>query len=390
MLSIGLAGKPNAGKSTFFKAATLADVEIANYPFTTIDANHGVSYVRVKCPCVELGIEGGCGRCINGSRFVPVELIDVAGLVPDAHLGRGLGNEFLDSLRLAEVVIHVLDASGSTDAEGNPVGIGNYDPLKDVEFLKREISMWLFGILERNWTKLMRQYTSEKAKPEQIIYEQLGGAGVSDKDVRWALSRMDSDPATWSKDDLRRFAELLRQSSKPMIIAANKIDLAPRENIRRLMELDEIVVPVSGAAEIALRMADKAGVIRYLPGDPDFEIVGELNRAQKAGLDKIRVLLKEYGSTGVQECINRAVFDLLDYITVYPVEDENKFTDRDGVVLPDAFLMKRGSTARDLAYRVHTDLGESFLFAIDARRKLRVGEKYELKDGDVIKIVATK
>lgn len=273
---------------------------------------------------------------------------------------------------------------------GNPVGIGNYDPLKDVEFLKREISMWLFGILERNWAKLMRQYTSEKAKPEQIIYEQLGGAGVSDKDVRWALSRMDSDPATWSKDDLRRFAELLRQSSKPMIIAANKIDLAPRENIRRLMELDEIVVPVSGAAEIALRMADKAGVIRYLPGDPDFEIVGELNRAQKAGLDKIRVLLKEYGSTGVQECINRAVFDLLDYITVYPVEDENKFTDRDGVVLPDAFLMKRGSTARDLAYRVHTDLGESFLFAIDARRKLRVGEKYELKDGDVIKIVATK
>lgn len=390
MLSIGLAGKPNAGKSTFFKAATLADVEIANYPFTTIDANHGVSYVRVKCPCAELGIEGGCGRCIKGSRFVPVELIDVAGLVPDAHLGRGLGNEFLDSLRLAEAVIHVLDASGSTDAEGNPVGVGNYDPLRDVEFLKHEISMWLFGILERNWAKLMRQYTSEKAKPEQIIYEQLGGAGVSDKDVRWALSRMDSDPASWSKDDLKRFAELLRQSSKPMIIAANKIDLAPRENVRRLMELDDIVVPVSGAAEIALRMADKAGVIRYLPGDPDFEIVGELNKAQKAGLEKIRALLKEYGSTGVQECINRAVFDLLGYITVYPVEDENKFTDRNGVVLPDAYLLKRGSTARDLAYKVHTDLGESFLFAIDARRKLRVGEKYELKDGDVIKIVATK
>lgn len=236
----------------------------------------------------------------------------------------------------------------------------------------------------------MRQYTSEKAKPEVIIFEQLGGAGVSEKDVRWALSKMESDPASWMKEDLKRFADLLRQSSKPMIIAANKIDIAPKENIRRLLELNEIVVPVSGAAEIALRMADKAGVIRYMPGDPDFEIVGELNKAQKAGLDKIRALLREYGSTGVQECINRAVFDLLDYIAVYPVEDENKFTDRNGVVLPDAYLMKRGSTARDLAYRVHTDLGEGFLFAIDAKKKLRIGEKHELKDGDVIKIVSTK
>lgn len=390
MLSIGLAGKPNAGKSTFFKAATLADVEIANYPFTTIDANHGVSYVRVRCPCRELGVESECKRCRNGVRFIPVELIDVAGLVPDAHLGRGLGNEFLDSLRLAEAVIHVLDAAGSTDAEGNPVGVGNYDPLRDVEFLKHEISMWLFGILERNWSKLMRQYTSEKAKPEVIIFEQLGGAGVSEKDVRWALSKMESDPASWQKEDLKRFADFLRQSSKPMIIAANKIDIAPKENIRRLVELKEIVVPVSGAAEIALRMADKAGVIKYIPGDPDFEVVGELNKAQKAGLEKIRALLREYGSTGVQECINRAVFDLLDYIAVYPVEDENKFTDRNGVVLPDAYLMKRGSTARDLAYRVHTDLGEGFLFAIDAKKKLRIGEKHELKDGDVIKIISTK
>ena len=136
MLSVGLAGKPNAGKSTFFKAATLAEVEIANYPFTTIDANHGVSFVRVPCPCKELGAGKECGRCQDGVRYVPVELIDVAGLVPDAHLGKGLGNEFLDSLRVAEAVIHVLDASGSADAEGNPVGVGNYDPMTDVGFLK--------------------------------------------------------------------------------------------------------------------------------------------------------------------------------------------------------------------------------------------------------------
>jgi len=391
MLSVGLAGKPNSGKSTFFKAATLVDVDIANYPFTTIDANHGVSYVRVSCPCRELGITEGCGRCKDGVRFIPIELIDVAGLVPDAHLGKGLGNEFLDALRVAEAVIHVLDASGGTDAEGNPVGLGNHDPVSDVRFLEREISMWLNGILNRNWEKLMRNYRALGGKPDQILIDQMAGAGVSDSHIRRALSEMKKDPGSWNEEDLKRFAGLLRAYSKPMILAANKTDIAPPENVQRLLALkDVIVIPVSGAAEIALRMAEKSGLIKYHPGDPDFEIVGQLNKAQSAGLEKIRALMKNQGGTGVQQCINRAVFDLLDYMVLYPVEDENKYTDRKGVVLPDAFLMKRGSTARDLAFRVHSDIGEGFLFAIDAKTKMRLGEKHELKDGDVIKIVSTK
>jgi hypothetical protein len=391
MLSVGLAGKPNSGKSTFFKAATLVDVDIANYPFTTIDANHGVSYVRVACPCRELGIKDGCGRCKDGVRFIPIELIDVAGLVPDAHLGKGLGNEFLDALRVAEAVIHILDASGGTDAEGNPVGLGNHDPVSDVKFLEYEISMWLLGILDRNWEKLMRNYKALGGKPDQVLIEQMAGAGVSDSHIRRALAEMKKDPGSWDKEDLKRFAGLLRAYSKPMILAANKMDIAPPENVKRLLALkEEMVIPVSGAAEIALRMAEKAGLIRYKPGDQDFEITGQLTKAQSAGLEKIRALMKQFGGTGVQQCINRAVFELLDYIVLYPVEDENKYTDRKGVVLPDAFLMKRGSTARDLAFRVHSDIGESFLFAIDAKSKMRLGEKYELKDGDVIKIVSTK
>ncbi|OPX74779.1 MAG: translation-associated GTPase [Methanosaeta sp. PtaB.Bin018] len=391
MLSVGLAGKPNSGKSTFFKAATLVDVDIANYPFTTIDANHGVSYVRVACPCRELGIKDGCGRCKDGVRFIPIELIDVAGLVPDAHLGKGLGNEFLDALRVAEAVIHILDASGGTDAEGNPVGLGNHDPVSDVKFLEYEISMWLLGILDRNWEKLMRNYKALGGKPDQVLIEQMAGAGVSDSHIRRALGEMKKDPGSWDKEDLKRFAGLLRAYSKPMILAANKMDIAPPENVKRLLVLkEEMVIPVSGAAEIALRMAEKAGLIRYKPGDQDFEITGQLTKAQSAGLEKIRALMKQFGGTGVQQCINRAVFELLDYIVLYPVEDENKYTDRKGVVLPDAFLMKRGSTARDLAFRVHSDIGESFLFAIDAKSKMRLGEKYELKDGDVIKIVSTK
>lgn len=391
MLSVGLAGKPNSGKSTFFKAATLVDVAIANYPFTTIDANHGVSYVRVKCPCKELGIAQGCGKCKEGVRFVPIELIDVAGLVPDAHLGKGLGNEFLDSLRVAEAVIHVLDASGSTDSEGNPIGLGNHDPVGDVKFLEYEIGMWLYGILSRNWPKLMRNYGALGGKPEQIIMDQMGGAGVLDNHIRRALTEMKTDPLGWDEAGLKKFAELLREYSKPMIIAANKADIAPKEFMDRLVAMkDETVIPVSGSAEIALRMAEKAGLIKYNPGDKDFEIKGKLSKAQETGLEKISMLMKQFGGTGVQDCLNRAVFDLLDYIVLYPVEDENKFTDKNGVILPDAFLMKKGSTAHDLAFRVHSDIGESFLFAIDAKSKKRLGEKYELKDGDVIKIVSTK
>ncbi len=388
MLSVGLAGKPNAGKSTFFKAATLADVEIANYPFTTIDANHGVSYVRVPCPCGELG--EACGRCRDGMRYIPFELIDVAGLVPDAHLGRGLGNEFLDSLRVAEAVIHVLDVSGSTDVEGNPVGIGEHDPVEDVEFLKDEIGMWLFGILERNWTRLMRRVKAEGVNPGLLISEQLAGAGVMEHHVRWALSTMRSDAPVWDEEERKRFAQLLRGASKPMVIAANKIDIAPKEFVDRLMDLDEIVVPTCAAAEIALRMADEKGAVSYRPGDGDFVIEADLNKAQKAGLEKIRALLAQWKCTGVQECMNRVVFDLLDYIAVFPVEDENKWTDKNGAVLPDAYLMKNGSTTKDLAYQVHSDIGDSFLFAIDARTKRRLGEKHELKDGDVIKIASTK
>ncbi|MDD1742489.1 MAG: redox-regulated ATPase YchF [Methanotrichaceae archaeon] len=391
MLSVGLAGKPNSGKSTFFKAATLVEVDIANYPFTTIDANHGISHVRAKCPCEELGIKSVCGKCQSGTRFIPIELIDVAGLVPDAHLGKGLGNEFLDHLRVAEAVIHVLDASGSTDADGNPIGIGNYDPLKDVKFLEFEISMWLYGILKRNWDKLMRNYKALGGKPEQIIFEQLGGAGVTDIQIKRALSEMKIDPGAWEESDLKKFAGLLRSYSKPMIIAANKTDIASKELLDRLLALqNEIVIPVSGAAEIALRMAEKAGLIRYKPGDSEFTIVGNLTDAQRSGLEKIRTIMRQYNGTGVQQCINTVVFDLLDYIVLYPVEDENKFADKNGVILPDAYLMKRGSTARDLAYRVHSEIGDSFLFALDARTRLRLSEKYELRNGDVIKIVSTK
>jgi len=390
-MTIGLAGKPNAGKSTFFKAATLANVEIANYPFTTINANHGVTYVRVECPCKEK--EKRCGKCVDGVRLVPIDIIDVAGLVPDACKGRGLGNTFLDELRQAQAIIHVVDASGGTDAEGNPVEIGDHDPLGDVVFLNREITMWLYGILERNWSKLARKIQAEGLKIELVIAEQLAGAGISESDVNAALMETGLarlEQVKWSEEDMIRLCDTIREISKPLLIAANKADIAPRENLDKLKDLDRMVVPTSAAAELALKSAEKSGIIRYAPGDRNFDVLTEdLTKVQKKGLEAIQKVMDKLGSTGVQECINRTVFELLDLIVAYPVEDEGKWSDKNGNMLPDAYLMKRGSTCHDLAYQIHTEIGDRFLYAVDARTRLRLGEKHELKNGDVIKIVST-
>ena len=407
MITIAIAGKPNSGKSTFFKASTLADVEIASYPFTTISPNVGIAYARVKCPCKDKEIqqETGreCGNCIHGFRFVPVELLDVAGLVRGAHEGKGLGNEFLDELRRAEAIIHVVDASGGTDADGNVVGIGSHDPLEDVLFFQEELNEWVKGILSRNKRKLERKAELEGTKIARLLSEQLAGVGVTEEQVKAAIleSIVSNKPSmkSWNEDDMKDLASHLIRRSKKIIIAANKADIAPEENVRKLKELEsggeggresrEVVIPCSAEAELALRTAAKHEFIEYLPGDTDFEIVheAEVTEKQRRGLERLRKLIQYHGGTGVQAIINRVVFDLLDYVVAYPVEDEHKYSDASGRILPDAFLLKNGSTARDLAFSIHSDIGEGFLYAIDARTKRRLGEKYALRNNDIIKVV---
>ena len=398
MLELGLVGKPNTGKTTFFNAATLAEAPVANYPFTTIDANVGVTYVRSKCPCREFKVT--CNpqnsRCIDGIRYVPVRMIDVAGLVEGAHMGRGLGNRFLDNLRMAAALIHVIDAAGSTDAEGKPCPPSTHDPLDDTGFLEVEIALWLRGLLAKDWPKFARRAKYEELDLVKVIAERLSGLGVKEKHVAFALREAGvdrSNPDEWSDDDLLRFVAELRKVSKPIMFAANKADLPEAErNIERIREKGYLVVPTCSEAELLLRRAAEKGLLKYEPGSGNFEILkpDALTEQQLRALELTRKLLKKWGSTGVQQVIEKAIYELLELIVVYPVEDENKLTDKKGNVLPDAFLVPKGTTAREFAYIIHTDLGETFIHAIDARTKRRVGEDYVLKDRDVIRIVAAK
>lgn len=392
---VGLIGKPNTGKSSFFNAATLLDAPVANYPFTTIEPNVGVAYITKKCVCRELGVQDNPrnSACVDGVRRIPVKLVDVAGLIPGASKGLGLGNKFLDDLRRADALIHVVDASGGTDKEGKVVTPGTQDPLEDVSFVEEEYDLWLTGILVKDWAKMTRHIEPSKAK--EAVAEKLTGLGVSTADMLEAVRKAKLEAkkmSDWTDEEVARFASELRKTNKPILIAGNKADMpTAAANLKRLQETGRIVVPTSAAAELLLRKAAEKGMIAYSPGDGTFVLKegSAPSPEQTKALEFVKEkVLQPYGSTGIQKALNEAYYGLLNGIVVYPVEDENRFSDKNGNVLPDAFVLPKGSTAKDLAAKVHSDLAESFLYAVDAKKKTRLGAEHQLKDGDVIKIVA--
>ena len=393
---IGLVGKPSVGKSTFFKAATLAEVEIASYPFTTIKANHGVGYVKVDCIDKEFGVQcnPNHGFCINHKRFVPIDLMDVAGLVPGASEGKGLGNQFLDDLRQADVFIQIVDLSGKTDETGKPVE--NYDISRDVIFLENELDKWYFNIFMKVWKTFARKVEMEHSNFVEDVVKQFSGLKVNEEQVKEVLlkNNFPPQPSKWNDDLLLKFASELRKLSKPMIIAANKVDsLNGIENYEKLKKKfpELIIIPCSADGELALRQAAKAGIIDYIPGEREFKILKEINPKQKEALDKIKenVLDKFETGTGVQEILNYAVFNLLSYLAIFPA-GATKMKDSKGNILPDCFLLPPNSTALDFAYFLHTDFGKNFIRAIDARTKKILGKDYLLKNRDALEIVTSR
>ncbi len=391
---LGLVGKPSCGKSTFFKAATLSDVLIASYPFATIEPNHGMGYVRVDALCKELNVKCNprTGFCTGDTRFVPVELMDVAGLVEGASEGKGLGNKFLDDLRQADMFMQIVDISGTTDIEGKE-GIGN--PIEDVKMLENELNKWYRAIFEKVWDKMTRTIQSTKQNFPLAVSKQFSGLRVKEHDVTTVLSKLKLDPEnplSWTDEDLSNFTSELRHMTKPMLIAANKIDKpGAAENLEKLkIEFPNMqIIPCSADSELSLRQAANAGMIEYIQGSSNFTInEDKVNKEQKEALDSIKKnVLEKFGSTGVQNVLDKSVFDLLDYIAIFPAG--SKLADSKGNVLPDCFLLKNGSTALDFAYSLHTDIGDKFIKAIDVRTKQPVGKDHALKHRDGIEIMTS-
>ena len=392
-MQIGLLGKANVGKSTFFSAATETPVATGNFPFTTIKPNVGVAYVKADCACKHFDLPHENPYCHNKTRFIPVKLIDVAGLVPGAHEGKGLGNQFLDDARQAEVLIHVVDIAGTTDIQGQPVPIGTHNPLEDIEFVQNEFDQWFINILKREWDKITREIDQKRAKLTDGITKRFTGLGIKDFQVQEVLQQLNlisKNPKEWTETDIETFVKTLRKITKPILIAANKADLCQDLEIIKKI-LDDNTIPCSAETELILRKASKAGIVNYSSGDNSFSIVDgkEILSQQQKALDLVKTVFSKIQSTGIQKLLNTAVFDILKFIVVYPVEDETKLTNKDGEILPDAKLLPEDSTAKDLAFLIHADIAKGFLHAIDCKTKQRIGADHKLQNGDVIKIVST-
>ena len=392
-MQIGLLGKANVGKSTFFSAATETPVQIGNFPFTTIEPNVGVAYVKTNCACKHFGVSHQNPLCVDGIRFIPVKLIDVAGLVPGAHEGKGLGNQFLDDARQAEALIHVVDIAGSTDIQGQPVPIGTHDPLDDVKFVQDEFDQWFKNILSREWLKLTKEIEQKTIKLVDGIAKRFSGLGIKDyhiHDVLQKIGFLTKKPGEWSQNDLDLFVKELRKQTKPVLIAANKADLCKDLDVTKKIE-ETKVIPCSAEAELLLRKATNAGLVNYIPGEENFSIKEnkKVSPQQQKALDLVRAVLAKISSTGIQKTLNTVVFDVLKLIVVYPVEDETKLCNKDGEILPDAKLLACESSAKDLAGEIHQDIAKGFLHAIDCKTKQRISSDHKLKNGDVIKIVSS-
>ena len=394
---IGIVGKPSSGKSTFFNALSGAAAKVGDYPFTTIEPNVGVGFVEVQSVCKEFGIQ--CrprkGECTGTVRFVPVDLIDVAGLVPGASEGKGLGNKFLDSLQQADALIHVVDSSGSLDSQGKRIEAGSWDPIDDIEWLELELAAWYKRIIDKSWTGVIKKTESEKVDIVGLLLEKLSGLKIKRNHIHKAMLDMRErrgDEKKWGEEELLEFAHQLRKNSKPILIAANKVDTEfGKQYFQQIQKKYQNTEPVSALSELALQKLKENNLIMY-SGGKDLALTNEgekqLTNIQKSHLAKIQEsILGEYGSTGIVAVVTRTVFSILDMITVFPVEDQSNLCDKEGNPLPDAILLEKGTNVIELAGKIHTDLAKGFRHAILVRKKQKIGRDYELKDRDIIKIV---
>ena len=396
MLTIGLIGKTNTGKTTFFNAATLLNAKISNFPFTTKEPNIGTAYCCDICVCKELELIDNPqnSTCLDGWRYVPIRLIDVPGLLKDAWMGRGLGNRFLSVIGQADALIHVVDASGSIDSEGRITTPGSGNPLQDALDVENEIERWIAEIIENNRDAIIREESSSSLV--EAVTKIISGIKVSALQVSEALEKAglkDSTFIEWSLDQVIRFVSCLLPIIKPTLILANKMDILTSENNLEILNKyygRGFVAACSAEAELALRRAEKKGLLEYTPGQELFRIKENvsLTAEQQGALNYIeRRVMAKWIRTGIQQALNIVVFKLLRNNMIFPVSDEARYMDHHGNVLPDAYLLPDGSTPVDLAQSIHTRLAKDYVIAVDAKTGISLPKSYNLRHKDVVKIV---
>ncbi len=388
-VKIGLVGKPNVGKSTIFSAMTRSHADIANYPFTTLKPNVGVTYIETPCPHTEIGKQCNPreGYCENGIRHVPIEIIDVPGLIPGASQGKGMGNEFLDNLRDSEALCHIIDGSGLTAPDGTPIQ-ARRKPWEDIDTIEGEIKQWLADRIYRDWEKFARKADSSGEKPDRSLHRKIASFGLTEKQVSLIFSR-GSFPVRfmlWTEGDAMRFSEVIFEFMKPVFRIANKADNMEPDSREELLQKYPGLYLVSGEFELAFEKALKSGMIKG--GPRDFEVTGSASRQQSAALNRIREFFRDPGITLISQIMGMIVQEKLGYVIVFPVVDESTWEDNKGNVLPDALLMPSGSTALDLAFKIHTEIGEGFIRAVDCRTRRVIGKDHVLANSDIIRIVS--
>jgi len=396
-IKIGLIGKTNTGKTTFFNSATMSSEEISSYPFTTKKPVSGTAHAITLCVHPEFKIQDNPNnsKCVEGWRYIPIELIDLPGLIKDAWKGKGLGNQFLSIAAQSDALLHVVDASGGIDSTGQISEVGTGDPIADFADIEEELTMWYHKILEGNRDKVSKLIRTS-SNIVDVLTDLYRGIGVNKTHVKETLLATRLEEKNFDDFDIvdgKKFASYLRKISKPTLIVANKIDVEGADkNFARLRERynDSIVIPVSGDSEFSLRRAEQKGLIKYSPGSEQFEIIksDELNEKQTNALNFIQKgIMGEYMRTGVQFAINVAVFKLLKMNSIYPVANEKNLSDKKGRILPDLILLKDGATINDLAKEIHSDLTKGLLYGKDLRYNLRLPIDYQLRDRDVVSLI---
>ena len=367
------------------KAITDAKAKTGNFPFTTIKPNTGICYSPMDCPCKKYNKMDQCqpryGRCEQGIRYLPIKILDVAGLVPGASTGEGLGNQFLDDLRTAQSLIHVVDVSGTTDACGKET-VG-YDPINDIDWLKFEIHNWIYSNLQKKWGSIVRRHIAVKASTAETLQNQFSGYGSNISLVNRFLSKMKKKTPLneWSEDDIHECVDAFLDERFPMIIALNKIDLPDSDkNIDRICRKYDPskIVLISALSELFLKKLSSQGFIHYKLGTDEIELAQDqsphaqdklkpMDDKTLARLEKVQdLVLFRYWTTGTQECVKKAV-DSLGLIPVFPVRNIHNFTSassgRSSGVFRDCLFVRPGTTVKAFAEMVHPDLYKYYQYA---------------------------